>query len=99
MSLEIELQKMYDSEINLRIGWLWDGGIEVRLGDEMNGFLAQETVSSMAEIVPWLQRAISHFYPESAYAASLPAQVRESAATCLFLPPTTGAQVICPYCG
>jgi hypothetical protein len=24
-----ELQKIYDSEINVRISWLWDGGIEV----------------------------------------------------------------------
>jgi len=38
MGLAAELQKIYDSEINIRIGWLWDGGIEVRLGDEMNGF-------------------------------------------------------------
>jgi hypothetical protein len=28
----------------LRISWLWDGGVEVRLGDEVNGFLAEETV-------------------------------------------------------
>ena len=24
--LAIELQKIYDSEINIRIGWLWDDG-------------------------------------------------------------------------
>jgi hypothetical protein len=71
----------------------------VRLGDEMNGFLAEETVSSTADVVPWLQEAIAHFYPNSSYAASLPAEVRERAAKRLFLPPTTGAQVICPHCG
>ena len=43
--LAIELQRIYDSEINVRIGWLWDGGIEVRLGDDMNGYLAEETVT------------------------------------------------------
>jgi hypothetical protein len=31
----VELQKIYDSEINIRVGWLWDGGIEIRLGDEL----------------------------------------------------------------
>jgi hypothetical protein len=31
--LEDELQRIYDSEINVRISWLWDGGIDVRLGD------------------------------------------------------------------
>jgi hypothetical protein len=40
--LEDELQRIYDSEINVRISWLWDGGIDVRLGDEMNGYLAEE---------------------------------------------------------
>ena len=43
--LAIELQRIYDSEINVRIGWLWDGGIEVQLGDDMNGYLAEETVT------------------------------------------------------
>jgi len=38
--LEQELQKIYDSEINISIGWFWDGGITLRLGDEMNGFPA-----------------------------------------------------------
>jgi len=47
-----ELQKIYDSEINVRISWFWDGGIDVRLGDEMNGFLAQESVASINEIIP-----------------------------------------------
>jgi hypothetical protein len=28
-------RKIYNSEINLRIGWLWDAGIEVRLGDDV----------------------------------------------------------------
>jgi hypothetical protein len=36
--LEAELQKVYDSEINVCIQWLWDGGIEVKLGDDVNGF-------------------------------------------------------------
>jgi hypothetical protein len=48
VDLSSELQKIYDSEINVGIGWHWDGGIEVRLGDEANGFLAQENVSSVA---------------------------------------------------
>jgi hypothetical protein len=48
VNLAVELQNIYDSEINIRIGWLWDGGIEVRLGDEMNGFLAEENVAQSA---------------------------------------------------
>jgi hypothetical protein len=43
-------------EINVRIGWLWDGGIDVRLGDEVNGFLAEEDVALVTEILPWCKR-------------------------------------------
>ena len=99
MDLATELQRIYDSEINVSISWLWDGGIDVRLGDAMNGFLAEENVPSTDEIVPWLQEAVAHFYPSSSYAKSLPAGVIERARTRLFLPPQAGAQVRCPTCG
>ena len=92
VDLAAELQKIDDSEINVRIGWLWDGGIEVRLGDEMNGFDAAETVSSVAEIVPWLQEAIARFYPKSDYAASLSPEVKERGARRLFLAPRIAAR-------
>jgi hypothetical protein len=99
MDLSAELQKIYDSEINIRIGWFWDCGFELRIGDEMNGFLAEETVASVSEIVPWLQEAIAHFYPTSTYAASLDPELRARAASRLFLPPKIGAKITCPHCG
>ena len=99
MDLAIELQKIYDSEINIEIGWFWDGGIDLRLGDRMNGYVAGENVRSLAEILPWFQEAIAHFYPRSEYALSLDAEVREHAARRIFTPPGIGAQVICPHCG
>ena len=67
MDLAAELQKIYDSEINVEISWLWDGGIEVRLGDHLNGFVAETNVFLGADILPWLQEAIAHFYPDSTY--------------------------------
>jgi hypothetical protein len=97
--LAVELQKIYDSEINIRIGWLWDGGIEVRPGDEMNGFLAEETVATVREIIPWLQEAIAHFFAGSTYAASLDSVIRERSAGRLFRPPRVGASVTCSHCG
>ena len=99
MDLATELQKIYDSEINIRIGWLWDGGIEVRLGDEMNGYHAEETVKSISDVLPWLQEAVAHFYPDSTYAKSLDPELRTDAASRLFLPPKIGTQAICPNCG
>jgi hypothetical protein len=65
LDLAAELQKIYDSEINVRISWFWDCGIDVWLGDEMNGYVAEETVADAAEIAPWLQEAVPHFYPAS----------------------------------
>lgn len=97
--LAIELQRIYDSEINVLIGWFWDAGIDIRLGDEMNGFVAEETVRSIDEIVPWLQEAIAHFYPDSSYAASLSSETRERATHRLFRAPRIGASVTCPHCG
>jgi hypothetical protein len=40
--------RIYDSEINVRISWFWDCGFEVRLGDEINGFLVEETFAHAA---------------------------------------------------
>jgi hypothetical protein len=80
MDLAVELQKIYDNEINVTIRWLWDCGIEVRLGDELNGFLAEETFAHAAGIAPWLQQAIAHFYPNSTYGKSLNEHLRALAA-------------------
>ena len=97
--LATELQRIYDSEINLHIDWLWDGGIRVALGDEMNGFVAEESVDSVAALVPWLQAVIARFYPDSTYTASLSQEIKESAQTRFFQPPQIGARVECPHCG
>lgn len=90
MDLAAELQRIYNSEINVSISWLWDGGIDVRLGDALSGFLAEESLSSTAELVPWLQEAIARFYPDSTYARSLGAEVKERAGRRVFLPPQAG---------
>jgi predicted RNA-binding Zn-ribbon protein involved in translation (DUF1610 family) len=99
MDLAVELQKIYDSEINIEIAWIWDGGIDVRLGDKINGYLVEENVKSVSDIVPWLQEAIAHLYPQSEYAASLDAEVKTRATRRVFYPPRTGARAFCPHCG
>ena len=30
------LQRIYDSEINIRIGWMWDGGLDYSIGSTSN---------------------------------------------------------------
>ena len=43
----------------------------------MQRLLAEETVRSVDQFLPWLQEAIANFYPESTYSASLDAYIRE----------------------
>jgi hypothetical protein len=61
--LEKELQRIYDSEIHLEIGWLWDGGIDIKLG---SGEVAGH-VQTVAEILPWIQAAVAKHFPNSKY--------------------------------
>jgi len=56
-----ELQRIYDSEINIRISRMWDGGVDLWLGDDLGGYVAHENVS-FADVIPWVQQAIAHFY-------------------------------------
>ena len=65
--MEEELRKMYDSEINVDISWFWDNGIDVKLGDQMNGYDSEAQLKTIAEIIPWLQAQIAKHYPLSTY--------------------------------
>ena len=61
-------QQLYDSEINFSISCLWDGGFQIKLGDELNGYVSQTCVDTWAEVDPWLRaEALLHF-PESRFA-------------------------------
>jgi hypothetical protein len=45
------------------IGWLWDCGIDVSVGnDEITGH-----VQTVVEVLPWLQETIAKHYPDSKY--------------------------------
>ena len=62
-TLEEELQKIYDSDIRVSIGWLRGGGIDVSIGhNEVTG-----NVHTVAEVLPWLQDAIARYLPDSKY--------------------------------
>jgi hypothetical protein len=56
--LAVELQKIHDSEINIRISWFWDGGIDIPLGDDMNGYLAEETLRLLPRLFPGCRRRL-----------------------------------------
>jgi hypothetical protein len=44
--LEEILISLYASEINASISWIWDGDIDVKLGDPLNGYQAEGRVGT-----------------------------------------------------
>ena len=65
-ALETELQKIYDSEINvtIRIG---GKNILVALGNDFTGFDAEGKVIRISDVLAWLQRALHERYSMSKY--------------------------------
>lgn len=66
MKLETLLKDLYDSEINISISWLWDAGVDVKLGDEMNGFIDEKQVP-VTEITRTLFAMVMKHYPTSTF--------------------------------
>jgi len=76
--VEAILDDLYASEINVEISWLWDGridvkvgrrrGINVKLGDPLNGFDAKGTVKTMVEAAVWLRDQACQHYADSEFA-------------------------------
>lgn len=52
------LARLYRSEINVSISTFWDGGWDVKLGDEMNGFVAETTIHCPSTVELGLQRTL-----------------------------------------
>jgi hypothetical protein len=69
-TLQDTLRALYDSEVNFSITCMWDGGIEAKLGDEMNGFVAERTffIADISRIGPWLTDEAIRIWPESSFA-------------------------------
>jgi hypothetical protein len=65
---ERERLSEYESEINASISWLWDGEIDVALGDELSGYYAEAQVSTFAEATAWLRDQACKHYPDSGFA-------------------------------
>lgn len=60
-------QQLYDSEISFSISCFWDGGFEIKLGDDLNGYTAQTRVESWDEVEQWLRAEALLHYPESQF--------------------------------
>lgn len=74
------LNALYASEINVSIASFWDGGWLVRLGDEMNGFVAERDFldEEFDQIPAWLAAEARRLHPESVFAKAYDAATAET---------------------
>ena len=66
--LEEILISLYASAISVSISWIWDGEIDVKLGDPLNGFKAEGKVGTVTEVADWLRDQAVRHYPSSEFA-------------------------------
>ena len=64
------LQALYDSEINFSLTTFWDGGFDAKLGDDMNGYVWEDSFDTAAEAIAGLGKAAREKYPDSTFAKS-----------------------------
>ena len=58
---------LYDSEINFQISCFWDGLIDWKLGDTLNGYHAQGKAETVAKAIEALKEAAVCHFPESQF--------------------------------
>jgi len=68
IDIEAILSDLYESEINVSMSWFWDGGIDVKIGDPLNGYRAESKVDTVAQAVFWLRDQACTLYPDSKFA-------------------------------
>jgi hypothetical protein len=68
MELGATIEALYESEINCSVTTFWSAGIDVKLDDEMNGFVAEKECKTASEAAEFLDRAAREKFPDSSYA-------------------------------
>lgn len=62
------LKALYESEINILIDWMWDSGIQVKIGDRMNGYKAVKLFDDFNDIENWIEEQVKYYFPGSTFA-------------------------------
>jgi hypothetical protein len=57
------MQRLHDREINSSISSFYDSRWTAKLGDEINGWKAEETLNSFEEAEAWLEAKARELYP------------------------------------
>ena len=53
-NVDDRIQKLYEHEVNYRIGFFYDSGYTVEFGDAINGFTDYATFNTFEETINWL---------------------------------------------
>ena len=62
------MQQLYESEINCMISSFFDGGFMWKLGDGVNGYIAEGVTESFGDAADELAEAARRHYPNSEFA-------------------------------
>jgi hypothetical protein len=63
-----QLNKLYASEINFAIETFWDAGFRWKLGDDINGYVAEGEAKTLEDAARALAGAAREHFPESQFA-------------------------------
>jgi hypothetical protein len=64
------LQKIYDSEIHLSIGWMWDGGVDYKIGADLSyieGKVESTEKDNITEAIAIIADHVAKEYPNSEF--------------------------------
>ncbi len=62
------MQELYNSEINFSVSCFWDGGFDVTIGDDMNGYNFKGYARTWFDVEEVLTREALQLYPNSKFA-------------------------------
>ena len=95
------LEDLHDSEINGEISWFYDNVWGAKVGDKLNGYLAETAeLPSLGNAARWLCDRALEFYPDSAFAKGTgPRNDASARVVTSFMPPdrpATAARAVGP---
>lgn len=53
-----DMEDLYIHETNFRISCFWDGGFDVVIGDDMNGYIWEDSANTLFEAIMLLKNKI-----------------------------------------
>ena len=65
------LQKIYNSEIHLSIGWMWDGGVDYKIGADLSyidGKVESSGLTNIDDAIVFIAEEAAKGYPRSEFA-------------------------------